>query len=165
MAGTRFGKLSASSGTSALLRQYVRSRNIKLSFQTSPYSNCPSCRIRVADLLAPRSRVCACLDELLRPAVSSLDIRDEWESLGVYVIASLQGTTVFNGILQSAYHAFAIPVAEVAKAFQIDNFTPVPAVNLPLNVFLTLSWTWMGAPPPLGPNIHPNSVGYAAVAG
>src|SRR5437870_1984997 len=62
MAGAHFGKLFASSGTSALLRQYARSRNIKLSFQTSPYSNCPSCRIRVADLLAPRSRVCACFE-------------------------------------------------------------------------------------------------------
>src|SRR5205807_7870972 len=66
MAGAHFGKLFASSGTSALLRQYVRSRNIKLSFQTSPYSNCPSCRIRVADLLAPRSRVCACFEVLIR---------------------------------------------------------------------------------------------------
>ncbi len=38
-------KVCASSGTSALLRQYARSRNIKLSFQTSPYSNCRSCRM------------------------------------------------------------------------------------------------------------------------
>src|SRR3989442_3556156 len=66
MAGAHFGKLFASSGTSALLRQYVRSRNIKLSFQTSPYSNCPSCRIREADLLAPRSRVCAYFEVLIR---------------------------------------------------------------------------------------------------
>ena len=39
MAGVRSGKLSASSGTSALLGQSARSRNIKLSLQTSPYSN------------------------------------------------------------------------------------------------------------------------------
>ena len=39
MAGARFGKLFASSGISALLRQYARSKNIKLSCQTSPYSN------------------------------------------------------------------------------------------------------------------------------
>jgi lysophospholipase L1-like esterase len=79
--------------------------------------------------------------------------------------ASLQGTVVFNGILQSAYQAFAIPVADVAQAFQSDNFTLIPLVNLPLNVFLTLSWTWMGAAAPLGPNIHPNSLGYAVIAG
>jgi len=79
--------------------------------------------------------------------------------------SSLQGTTVFNGVLQSAYQAFSIPVANVAGAFQIDNFTLVPNANLPLNMFLTLSWTWMGAPPPLGPNIHPTSLGYAVIAG
>ena len=39
MAGARFGKLSASSGTLALLKQYARSRSIKLSFQTLPHSN------------------------------------------------------------------------------------------------------------------------------
>jgi len=39
MAGPPSGKLSASSGTSALLTQYARSRNIKSSCQTSPYSN------------------------------------------------------------------------------------------------------------------------------
>src|ERR1700688_1115100 len=45
MAEIRLGKSSASNGTSALLRQYARSRNIKSSFQTSPYSNWSSCRI------------------------------------------------------------------------------------------------------------------------
>jgi hypothetical protein len=29
---------------------------------------------------------------------------------------SLQGTMVFNDVLQSAYQAFSIPVADVAKA-------------------------------------------------
>src|SRR6266568_9612308 len=39
MTGARFGKLSASSGTLALLKHYARSRSIKLSFQTLPDSN------------------------------------------------------------------------------------------------------------------------------
>src|SRR6266576_1683747 len=68
MAGARFGKLFASSGISALLRQYARSKNIKLSCQTSPYSNWQLCRIRVAEVLAPLSRVCACFDS--RPCFS-----------------------------------------------------------------------------------------------
>jgi lysophospholipase L1-like esterase len=78
---------------------------------------------------------------------------------------SLQGTQALNAILQSSYQSFAIPVADVATAFQINNFTIVPVVNLPLNVFLTFSWTWMGAAPLLGPNVHPNAVGYAVIAG
>jgi lysophospholipase L1-like esterase len=79
--------------------------------------------------------------------------------------ASLQLTTTFNGLEENVYQAFGIPVADVAKAYSITNFTPVPLVNLPLNVLLTLTWTWMGAPAPFGPNVHPNDVGYAVIAG
>ncbi len=79
--------------------------------------------------------------------------------------ASLQATNLFNSVLQSAYQAFSIPVSNVARAYHINNFTLVPVINLPLNVFLTLTWTWMGAPAPLGPDIHPNAVGYAVIAG
>jgi lysophospholipase L1-like esterase len=77
---------------------------------------------------------------------------------------SLQATNGFNTLLEGIYQAFAIPVANVAAAYQINNFTQVPIVKLPLNVFLTLTLTWMAAPPPLGPDIHPNDVGYAAIA-
>jgi hypothetical protein len=58
-----------------------------------------------------------------------------------------------------------IPVADVAKAYHISDFTPLPVINLPLNVFLTLTWTWMGAPAPFGPDIHANVAGYAVIAG
>ena len=79
--------------------------------------------------------------------------------------ASLQVTEGFNNLLDSTYHAFSIPVADVAKAYRITDFKPVPFINLPLNVFLTLTWTWMGAPAPLGPDIHPNAIGYIVIAG
>jgi lysophospholipase L1-like esterase len=79
--------------------------------------------------------------------------------------ASLQATTVFNGLLESIYKVFAIPVADVALAFRISDFSPVPLINLPLNVFLTLTWTWVDAPAPFGPDIHPNAIGYAVIAG
>ncbi len=79
--------------------------------------------------------------------------------------ASLQATNVFNTLLETAYKAFGIPVADVANAYHVNNFTVVPIVKLPLNVFVTLTWTWMGAPAPLGPDVHPNAVGYAAIAG
>ena len=41
----------------------------------------------------------------------------------------------------------------------------MPGYDLPLNVFLEFAWTWVGAPPPVGPDIHPNAVGYAVIAG
>jgi lysophospholipase L1-like esterase len=69
-----------------------------------------------------------------------------------------------NGVLESVYQAYNVPVAEVATAFRTSNFTEVPIVKLPINVFLTLTLTWMDAPPPFGPNVHPNAAGYAAIA-
>src|SRR5712671_876875 len=79
MAGARFEKLCASSGTSAHLRQYARSKNIKQSFQASLYWNWRSSRISVADSLARRSSVCACLDSC--PAVLLLRLFWVAESL------------------------------------------------------------------------------------
>ncbi len=79
---------------------------------------------------------------------------------------SLAATTAFNTVLGDAYALFYVPVADVATAFQISNPTPIPLLkNLPVNVFLTLSWTWMLAPPPFGPDIHANDLGYAVIAG
>jgi lysophospholipase L1-like esterase len=73
--------------------------------------------------------------------------------------------TGFNGLLDSVYGAFAVPVANVAAAFQTNNFSTLPFLGVPVNVALICAWTWMCAPPPLGPNIHANDVGYAVIAG
>jgi lysophospholipase L1-like esterase len=80
-------------------------------------------------------------------------------------LESLEAATEFNLLLEAIYGVFGVPVADVARAFRIYNFTPVPEEDLPVNVFLTLSWTWMTAPPPFGPDVHPNTAGYAAIAG
>lgn len=77
---------------------------------------------------------------------------------------SLQATMGFNGELEAIYQAAGVPVADVAKAFKIDDATNIPVLNLPLNVFLELTWTWIGAPAPFGPDIHPNAAGYATIA-
>ncbi len=78
---------------------------------------------------------------------------------------SLQATLFFNGLLENVYQQFGVPVADVAKAFRTTDFTPVQAFDLPVNVLATLVWTWMGAAPPVGPDIHPNAFGYAVIAG
>jgi lysophospholipase L1-like esterase len=70
----------------------------------------------------------------------------------------------FNGLLGSTYSGFSVPVADVARAFQTDNSAPIPFVNLPLNVALICVWTWNCTPPPVGPNVHANDVGYAVIA-
>ena len=78
--------------------------------------------------------------------------------------ASLQATNGLNDLLGSLYYAFQVPVADVAGAYRINDVTPVPGFNLPLNVLLELRWTWIGASPPVGPDIHPNATGYRVIA-
>jgi lysophospholipase L1-like esterase len=91
-----------------------------------------------------------------------------WELGGngqTLALQSLAAATEFNVLLGAIYQMFGVPVADVAHAFRIYNFLPVPGENVPVNVFLTLAWTWMGAPAPIGPDIHPNAAGYAVIAG
>ena len=82
-----------------------------------------------------------------------------------FALESYQATLTFNDVLENIYSTFRVPVADVEAAFRTGDFTPVPGLNVPLNVLLVLAWTWMGAPPPNGPDIHPNSLGYAVIAG
>ena len=67
----------------------------------------------------------------------------------------------FNQALETIYQALQVPFANVAATFHINS----PQGVTPLNVTLALAWTWMGAPPPRGPDVHPNALGYAAIAG
>ncbi len=79
--------------------------------------------------------------------------------------ASEQLTVAFNGLLGSVYGAFGVPVADVQSAFQTTNFRSAPPLGVPVNVTLICAWTWMCAPSPVGPDIHPNVVGYWVIAG
>jgi lysophospholipase L1-like esterase len=74
----------------------------------------------------------------------------------VLAIASLPITTAFNSALDAIYESRGVPVADVATTFRIQRF--------PVNVFVALTWTWMGARPPRGPDVHPNALGYLAIA-
>ena len=78
---------------------------------------------------------------------------------------SLLITLSFNNLLEGIYGAFHVPVADVAQAFRITDLRPLPLLDVPVNVFLALTWTWIGLSPPLGPDVHPNAVGYAVIAG
>jgi lysophospholipase L1-like esterase len=82
--------------------------------------------------------------------------------------ASVGLADAFNGLLYVIYTVFfGVPVADVAGAFQTDNFTHVtvgPFVDVPQNVVLVCTWTWMCVPPPRGPNIHANDSGYVVIA-
>ena len=65
----------------------------------------------------------------------------------------------FNPLLEAAYGAYGVPVADAETAFSVSDFTLVGGV--PLNVTKVCTWTWMCS---VG-NIHPNATGYGVLAG
>ena len=78
---------------------------------------------------------------------------------------SLQITQGLNILLDGIYTGLGAKVADVAGAFRITDFSLVPVVNIPRNVLIELTRTWIGAPPPRGPDTHPNALGYLTIAG
>jgi lysophospholipase L1-like esterase len=75
---------------------------------------------------------------------------------------SLAISDEFNGLLTVVYRLLGFRVADVAAAFSTDDMTLTGGV--PLDVLRICQWTWMCAPPPLGPDIHANKAGYAVIA-
>jgi len=70
-----------------------------------------------------------------------------------------------NGLVTGIYAGAGMPVADVEGAFATTDFTPLPeAGGLPTNVVRICAWTWICAPPPLGPDNHANDDGYHAMA-
>jgi lysophospholipase L1-like esterase len=75
--------------------------------------------------------------------------------------SSLTIMTKFNSALASIYRALQVPMADVAGTFRINSTFPRVTAS---NITLALAWTWMSAQPPRGPDVHPNAVGYLAIA-
>jgi lysophospholipase L1-like esterase len=86
----------------------------------------------------------------------------------VLATQSVQILQALNGLETSAYAAGNVEVADVAAAFSTTDFgtqVPLPGIGtVPLNVARVCQWTWMCAPPPVGPNIHANDEGYQVIA-
>lgn len=75
---------------------------------------------------------------------------------------------MYNSALGGVYRSAGVPVADVYDAFHTASFSPdvtVPRLGrLPRNVAAVCQWTWECAPPPRGPNQHPNRAGYQVIA-
>lgn len=74
-------------------------------------------------------------------------------------------------MLDTTYDMAGILVADVAEAFQSDDFTtlvpstlPAPNDMLPLNVANICDYTFMCDPAPRGPDIHAKDAGYTLIA-
>ena len=81
---------------------------------------------------------------------------------------SVVAIQLINEALEEAYGAAGIPVADVEAAFHIDDWdTLVPMAGygeVPLNLALLCERSWMCHPPPLGPDRHPNVLGFRVMA-
>lgn len=80
---------------------------------------------------------------------------------------SVAALHLMNRSLAQVYGSFKIPMADVSKAFGEENLTKVRSAkgeSSTVNVQNECKFTWMCAPKPFGPNIHPSDAGYAAIA-
>jgi lysophospholipase L1-like esterase len=69
-----------------------------------------------------------------------------------------------NDLLKSLYAAADDPVADVESAFSTSDLGDADGDGVPMNVEQVCAWTWRCAPPPHGPDIHPNNAGYGVIA-
>ncbi|MFQ5549377.1 MAG: SGNH/GDSL hydrolase family protein [Woeseia sp.] len=76
-----------------------------------------------------------------------------------------------NNEIGLSYTTAQMPVADVAAAFQSDDFVtmvssslPPPNDVLPVNVANICSMTYMCDLPPVGPDVHANAAGYGLIA-
>jgi lysophospholipase L1-like esterase len=67
-----------------------------------------------------------------------------------------------NDLFEAIYAVAGDPVADVEGAFESTDTTPVDGV--PRDVRRLCELTWSCTTPPHGPDIHPNTTGYAAIA-
>jgi lysophospholipase L1-like esterase len=84
---------------------------------------------------------------------------------------SASALSIVNNDLGLTYATAQMPVADVAAAFESDDFVtmvssslPPPNQVLPVNVANICLLTYMCAPSPLGPDIHANAAGYGLIA-
>ncbi len=85
-----------------------------------------------------------------------------------FAAASLHVIEQLDGVLRASYTAAGLRMADVFGAFESNDTAPVAVPGrgtLPENVARVCALTWMCMPPPLGPNSHPNDVGYRVIGG
>jgi lysophospholipase L1-like esterase len=91
---------------------------------------------------------------------------DVW--FGTQDTAALQGAVNgvigLNDLLESVYAAADDPVADVESAFSSSDLGDADGDGVPTNVEQVCAWTWRCAPPPHGPDIHPDNAGYGVIA-
>jgi lysophospholipase L1-like esterase len=82
-----------------------------------------------------------------------------------------ESVAVANAAIVQAFQDGGALVADVAGAFDIDNFSDTTFLKsfgvAPVNVANACNWTWfctIPPGPPIGPDVHPTSDGYGVIA-
>ncbi len=149
---------------------------IDIGFNDFPCDDSPLCVFAGIDNI--KRRLPSILDELQAAApdtpIAGMNIYDPFltlwfdESTRVTAGQSVVAIEMVNEALAEVYGAAGIPVADVAAAFDIDDWdTLVPMGGLgevPRNLALLCERTWLCDPPPSGPDRHANVLGYRAMA-
>ena len=84
-----------------------------------------------------------------------------------FAAASVDVMRTLNDVLQSVYSSSHVPFARVGEAFSDHVHAVVSLANgvtVSGNVGAACKLTWMCAPAPFGPNIHPTDAGYHVIA-
>jgi lysophospholipase L1-like esterase len=83
-----------------------------------------------------------------------------------FAAESVSTVEQLNRTLQSIYRRFGVPMADVSTAFDMTSTRMVDAhgTTEPENAARVCALTWMCAPQPYGPNLHPNDAGYQVIA-
>ena len=96
-----------------------------------------------------------------------LTISTKEGSAEVFAKNSVAAMRLMNSSLSKVYGSFHIPMADIATAFHEQDSRTVRVAKKEttrVNVQYECKLTWMCAPKPYGPNIHPNDLGYWAIA-
>jgi lysophospholipase L1-like esterase len=83
-----------------------------------------------------------------------------------FAAASVSAVEQLNTALRSIYDRFGVPMADVSAAFAMASTRAVVVHGTaePENAARVCELTWMCAPRPYGPNLHPNDAGYQVIA-
>ncbi|MGC1419348.1 MAG: hypothetical protein WA786_04420 [Acidimicrobiales bacterium] len=85
----------------------------------------------------------------------------------VFAVNSVAALRQMNRSLSLVYGSFKMPMADITAAFHEGDTRVVRNSKkevTSVNVQYECKFTWMCAPRPFGPNIHPNNSGYLAIA-
>jgi len=88
-------------------------------------------------------------------------------STETFAANSVAALRQMNRTLAEVYGSFKVPMADVATAFHEEDLRIVRRPHkeaTTVNVLYECTLTWMCAPKPYGPNIHPSDAGYAVIA-